>query len=242
MTINEAAYDAADPATGESVTVSGGATAANQDQVEGYVDGLESVLGTTADAATSSAQNGSLSAKLRGLLATEEAIAGSVGNLDTVRGYVALSAVEITRPADTTAYAAKDAISNSTSAPTILTFTGCARTAGQGGYVTKARLQTDQAANVSAYRLHLYNATLSAVNDNAAQTVLYANRASYLGYIDFPAASTDGSDTANSLSTQAVFPYVTSGSTSLFGMLETITGFTPASGQKFYVQLTCDQN
>lgn len=151
------------------------------------------------------------------------------------------SAVEIIRPANTTAYATKDAISDSATSPTILTFINCARSSGGSGYITKARMMTDQAANTSAFRLHLYDATLSGVNDNAAQTVLYTNRASYQGYIDFPYAATDGSDTATSQATQPPFPFVASG-TSLFGMLETINGFTPASGQKFYIQLGIDQN
>lgn len=221
-------------------------------QIDGRVDGLEAAVGVISDTAVITDANGTLSAKLRGLIVLmltqnghldglETLVTSSNTKLDTLntRGFTVHSAVEITRPANTTAYAAKDAIADT--GPTILTFTGCARTNGGSGYITKARLMTDQAANVAAYRLHLYDATLSAVADNAAQTVLYANRASYIGYIDFPAASTDGSDTANSQSTQAPLPFVASG-TSLFGMLETLTAFTPASGQKFYIQLGIEQN
>lgn len=170
-----------------------------------------------------------------------EGVAGGVAQSVTAGGYTVRSSATITRPGDTTAYAAKDAISSSTSAPAILTFASCARTSGGSGYVTGARLVTNQAANVSAYRLHLYDATLSAVNDNAAQTVLETNWASYLGYIDLPAAGTDGSDSAISQSTQAPLPFVAAG-TSLFGMLETITGFTPANAQHFRIDLGIEQN
>lgn len=217
--------------------------------IDGHVDGLETVEGTTADAAVTTDAAGTISAKLRGLIVLLAAMSAKLpaaldasGGLKVqAGGYTVQSVASITRPADTTAYAAKDAIADLTSGATILTFANCARTSGGSGYVTKARLQTDQAANVSAYRLHLYDATLTAVVDNAAQTVLYANRASYLGYIDFPAAATDGSDTAVSQSTQAPLPFVAAG-TSLFGMLETITGFTPANAQKFYIQLGIEQN
>ncbi len=167
--------------------------------------------------------------------ATSVPVSGSTG------GYTARSSVEITRPANTTAYAARDAISSSTSAPAILEFTGCARVSAGSGYVVGARLQTDQAANVAAYRLHLYDATQTAINDNSAQTVLYANRVSYLGYLDFGAAGTDGSDTALAQSIDRPFPFVAAG-TSLFGMLETLSAFTPASGQKFYLRLYVEQN
>lgn len=250
MTVDESgAYVA--PGGGEGG--GGDASAANQvtqtallTEIETAVDGLETLV-----AATNTAL-GTIDGRVDGLetavAATNTKLDTAIGHLDGVESGLALihgwtvqSAVEITRPANTTAYTAKDAIADLTSGATILTFANCARSAGGSGYVTKARLQTDQAANVSAYRLHLYDATLTSVVDNAPMTVLYANRASYLGYIDFPAASTDGSDTATSQSTDKPLPFVAVG-TSLFGMLETITGFTPASGQKFYVQLGIEQN
>ncbi len=149
------------------------------------------------------------------------------------------------RPADTTAYAAKDAVSNSTSAPTVLTFTNLARESGGSGYIAKARLWTDQAANVAQFRLHLFHTTPTAINDNAAQTLLWANRSKRIGYIDFAAMQTEGtgSDAANSQVTDVWLPFTcATGSRNLLGLLETLTIFTPASAQQFYVELTADVN
>lgn len=158
-------------------------------------------------------------------------------------GYTALSAAEFTRPADATAYAVSDAVADSTTAPTVLTFANCARSSGGSGYVVRARLMTDQSTNVAAYRLHLFRATVTAVNDNSPQTTLIANRANYLGYIDFPAATTEGtgSDAANTQNLDTRLAFVATG-TSLFGLLQTKTAFTPASGQRFYVELGIEQN
>lgn len=156
-------------------------------------------------------------------------------------GIVYPTSFSFARPADTNVYAVNDNISNSTSSPTILTFGSAARFSGGSGYITHAILLTDQAANVSAFRLHLYSTTLTAINDNAAMSVLYSNRSTYQGYIDFPAAITNGSDTACSQSVQSPLPYICSG-TSLFGQLQTVTGFTPASAQNFFINLFCDQN
>ena len=52
--------------------------------------------------------------------------------------------VSFTRPADTTAYAANDAIADSTSAPTLLSFADCANANGGQGYIVKTRLLTNQ--------------------------------------------------------------------------------------------------
>lgn len=174
---------------------------------------------------------------------TVQGVAAGTALAVAAGGYTALSAVEFVRPADVTAYSLNDAISDSTTAPTVLTFTNASRAAGGSGYVVRARLMTDQSANVAAYRLHLFRATATAINDNAAYTNLIANRANYLGYIDFPAATTEGtgSDSANSQNLDTRLAFVATG-TSLFGLLQTKTAFTPASGQRYYVELGIEQN
>ncbi len=162
-----------------------------------------------------------------------------------VGGYMATVPVTLTRPADTTAYAAKDAVSNSTSAPDVLTFSKLARLPGGSGYIVKARLMTNQSTNTARFRLHLYHTTPTAINDNAAHTLLWANRANRIGYIDFAACATEGtgSDAANSQNDTVRMPFVcASGSRAVYGLLETLDAFTPASGQIIYVELSTDLN
>jgi hypothetical protein len=154
---------------------------------------------------------------------------------------LASATAAFTRPADTNAYAANDAVANSTSAPAVLTFANLVRVGGQGGYITKARIWTDQSTCAARFRLHLWNVTQTPINDNAAFTLLWANRAAYVGSITFAAAATEGSgsDAAAAADATLRLPFVATGS--LVGLLETLDIFTPASGQRFFIELTADQ-
>ena len=60
-----------------------------------------------------------------------------------VGGKSVQKSASFTRPADTTAYAANDAIADSTSAPTLLSFALYKYNGGQG-YIVKTRLLTNQ--------------------------------------------------------------------------------------------------
>lgn len=181
----------------------------------------------------------------RVVLATDVALPAGSNFLGSFGGNLGAEiAATFTRPSDTTAYAAKDAVSNSTSSPTILTFTSMARISGGSGYITKARLYTNQSTNVSLFRLHLYNSSITAINDNAAFTILDTNAATHVGAIDFPVLQTEGSgsDVAYGVNSSIYIPFVTSGSANLFGLLEVLTAFTPASAQTFKIYLSATQN
>ena len=170
-------------------------------------------------------------------LVAGEAHVGEVG------GKGAVIAATFARPNDTTAYAAKDAVSDSTSSPTVLTFTNIARVNAGTGYITKARIVTDQATNVARFRLHLFNVAPTAINDNAAHTLLWANRASRLGYVDFDGCQTEGtgSDCANTVnSTVRLHFAAAAGTRTLYGLLETRDAFTPAALQNLYIELSAE--
>lgn len=162
-----------------------------------------------------------------------------------VGGNMAAVSAAITRPSDTTAYTAKDAVSDSTSAPTVLTFANLARVNAGSGYIVKGRLMTNQSTNTARFRLHLFHTSPTAINDNSPYTLLWANRANRLGYLDFASCQTEGSgsDAASALNDTVRLPFVcASGSRAVYGLLEAIDAFTPASGQLFYVELTTDNN
>jgi hypothetical protein len=161
------------------------------------------------------------------------------------------SAATVTRPSDTTAYAAKDTIADETSGATIINFATLAQADGRGCYITGATIMTDQVANVAQYKLHLFNETPTVLSDNVAMTApLWADRAKYVGSITFGAvASEDGSSGAafsqntTDVEPQFPIPFVTTSSDSdLYAMLETIDSFTPASAQNFYIVLRIEQN
>lgn len=166
-----------------------------------------------------------------------------------VGGTLAFVAASFTRPANVTAYSANQTVSNSTSTPAVMTFTNLARVIGGSGYIVKARIITDQSTNVARFRLHLFHTAPTAINDGSAFTTLWANRATTVGVISFAAAGTEGagSDSAYALLTSGSgnlpIPYVCDAADrNLYGILETLDAFTPASGQNIQVELTVDNN
>lgn len=163
--------------------------------------------------------------------------------------YNKVIAVEFTRPADTTAYTAKDAISNSTSSPSVLTFAGITPDVSQFGYITKVRLMTNNttwaSTNAAVFKLHLFHEPPTAINDNAPYTLLYTNRDKRIGTITFTALNTEGSgsDAANTLWTGALAFQSKASNNTIYGLLEvdSFSGtLTPTSGQSFYLEITTD--
>lgn len=150
---------------------------------------------------------------------------------------------EFTRPSNTTAYTAKDVISDSTSAPSAKILSDVVERAGYQGEIIKARLRTDSNAFTWRVRMHLYTSAPTQINDNSPFTLLYSTRTTHIGYIDFPAGGTEGSgsDASNSLNDVLGHGFVTGSTNDLWYELETLDAFTPVSAQKFFVELTIRQ-
>lgn len=152
---------------------------------------------------------------------------------------------DLTRPANTDAYVAEDAISDSTTAPSPVVFSGVGRTPGGSGYITKAIMQTSQTTFTGRLRLHLFNAAPTAINDNAAASIPdLDHRGTYLGKIDFPAGNLEGSaDSAYAEVDDIVKSFVcAAGQKDIWGLVETLDAFTPASAQTFSFVLEATQN
>jgi hypothetical protein len=151
---------------------------------------------------------------------------------------IAEVSVELTRPTDTDAYAVNDVISNSTTEPAVITFENCGADNEGSGYITKARLFTNSATALlgAQIRLHLYHTAPTAINDNAAFTLLYANAVNRIGYIDFPVLETGGTGSDASASLWIDLPIkfrCARGSKALYGVaVVRVAGAAPASGQK----------
>jgi hypothetical protein len=158
---------------------------------------------------------------------------------------ISSSSVSQTRPANVTAYTIGDIVSNDVDAADLvpLTFANVCRRRG-GGVIRKVRLSTSKQDCVAALRLHLYRAAPTGLaGDNAAFQHKSENAVSYLGSIDLAALSTavGVSTTAETTKQDLNFPFTTADlETSLYGILEDRTGFTPASGQTFWVELTVE--
>jgi hypothetical protein len=175
-------------------------------------------------------------------------VANDSGNPLPVAGQLVVATAEFNRPNDSNPYAAKDAVADSTSAPTVLSFSGMARAVGGSGYVTKARLVTEDAAIAAPprVRLHLFRVSPAAINDNAAFATLWTNRANRVGVLEFPTLTLEGAGSAMLYSAPLVglpLPYVCDAAdTKLYGLLETVDAFTPAAQKDWFVELTGDLN
>lgn len=175
-----------------------------------------------------------------------DVIAAGETHIGEVGGNLTMISVELTRPSDTTAYAANDSVADSTSAPTMLALLNAARVSGGSGYITGIRVTTDKKSITPRFRLHFFNTNgATATNDNAAFKTAYADISKYIGYWDMPAMIT-GADTTNSTDSRSVdltprLPF-TCAATTLYVLLETLDAFTPASAQKISVTVFLDRN
>lgn len=104
---------------------------------------------------------------------------------------------------------------------------------GKYVFIVDSRLRVDVSSvpsGMSSFRLHLYNDRPDEVLDNAAFDLSSAgDRSKYLGYINLGTPVDIGS-TLFVENEQARKVTLADGSTSLFGVLETVGGFTPTSG------------
>lgn len=150
---------------------------------------------------------------------------------------------EFTRPSDTTAYAANDVVGYTGSADTTLIAAIFSENGGTG-YVVKAELWTDQAANVSPFRMYLFNVEPTPIADNSAFTLLYADISKCIGYIDFSNVSQEGSGSTGALGlwTGQLFAKADASADDIYCVLVTKAAFTPASAQKFTICLSMDRN
>lgn len=172
-----------------------------------------------------------------------------------VGGYTGKSRVSFARPADTSDYAENDVVGPA--ATGLLVFENVAATGNGSGYITGARLTYSSASIDDNFRLHLYREPITAIADNAANTLLSANMDKYVGYVDLenPVTSGSGSQLSVYQNDQVRLPFHTGYDTGLtdpqadgaarrrlFGVLEILGTHTPGSGDTVTVELSSEQN
>lgn len=157
-----------------------------------------------------------------------------------VKGGVFRSEVTLARPNNATAYTANDAVTDSPSAPTALSFAGCARAAGGGTTLMQARMTINKVMGTTRYRLHLFRDTPASIpNDNDAFATTWANSSLRLGYVDFatPVVGGDCTDYYGTFVQTGAVPTVLVG-TAIKGILQVLDGVTPAGTDQFKFVLT----
>lgn len=178
------------------------------------------------------------------------AIPAGENHVGEVGGKTVMVSGELTRVGggDTNAYAANDVVSNSTTTTTPVEIANLARINGGSGYITGARLTTNQKSITPRFRVHLFSsndATLA--GDNLPHKELYADISKRIGSFDLPNMAT-GADSTNSDMSRALdfnlrIPFHCGANTkSIWYVLETLDAFTPTSGQKFTLTLNAELN
>lgn len=149
----------------------------------------------------------------------------------TGNAYSAESSATITRPSNTTDYTAGDVIAATPTA--VATFSGVSTDTGANIIILGASLEVDVNAvpsGMTGFRLHLYNASPTAIDDNSAYSLPAGDRAKYLGSIIFDTPIDIGDTLFVRMNNVNFKTKLASGSTSLYGILETRGAFKPSSG------------
>lgn len=150
-----------------------------------------------------------------------------------------------TRPADTTAYAAGDVLSDSTSAGTYLTFSGVATTNGGGAEVVGVTI-VDDANQTTKLQVQLWlfdTAPGATLNDNAALALSDTDMSHLVAII--PVSNVYVGNTASGASGNCALVTAgqvykvacASGDTALYGVLVVQNAYTPVSGESLTVKL-----
>jgi hypothetical protein len=164
-------------------------------------------------------------------------VADAGGSL-TVDGKAYRSTATITRPSNTTAYAAGDVVGD-TGGSAIISLTSAGPSAGFVIIQSISLVFSDSTvpAGMGAFRLHLYSASPTAITDNAVFDLVSGERATYMGFVDLPTPA----DLGSSLYTQTDYPgrliKLAAASTTLFVELETRGAYTPVSASTVAIRV-----
>lgn len=150
----------------------------------------------------------------------------------------ASASVTITRPANTTSYTAGDVIGQAdgsvaaNAGNAIHEFTNMGAP-GSHVLLTSCDLRIDLAAvpsGMTSFRLHLYADSPTAILDNAVWDLPAGDRSAYRGYVDFGSPVDVGSTLWVQVDQVNRHIKMSSGATSLYGLLVTNGAYAPASG------------
>lgn len=152
---------------------------------------------------------------------------------------------EVTRPDNTTAYHALDAVGAATVTSTTNALADAARANGGTGSILRVAIKTDNLSWTNAITMVVYDGDGPAayINDHAAFDPKYVDASDIVATISFPAFSKDATGAAGSYYKSVVealnIPYKCGAATSsLYFQLFLPSGTpTPASSQKFYVNM-----
>lgn len=147
-------------------------------------------------------------------------------------GFPVTVSTDVTRPADTTAYAANDAISDSTSAPTSggFTLSNIARKSGGSVLITDIIVtSSNDPATPLQGEIFLFNTSVTNINDNAAFAVSDSEIKTCVGRVGFALEDVGNNDFYHAQNVNILA--TCSGSANLRFLLRAKNAYTPASAE-----------
>ena len=203
-----------------TIDPSGLATTAKQDTGNGYLTTLAGAVSGT-----------EMQVDLVGSVPAGTAFIGRSG----LTGFKVLQT--FTRPGDTNAYTALDAITNSTSSPAIMSqdLASFGATAGRFLVITNARVISSVKGSGLSANIHIYPASFTATNDNAELSIDDTTAA--LGGITIPCLN----NYTTALNARAVSDpgwwqmQLGAASTTIYFALQATSAYTPANAEVFTV-------
>lgn len=171
------------------------------------------------------------------------ALAASEAHVGAVGGHLSAVYVTVTRPSDTNAYAANDCVADSASAGTLASV-ALGRTATGNGLIVGLTLQNSNVAATHRMEVDIYNASITAINDNAEATRLAANKLKFIGTITLPglAKKTTNSDQTEASDFTIRLPFQCAGDSKIYFVPRTLDAHTPASGTTYTFGFHVAQN
>lgn len=150
-----------------------------------------------------------------------------------------------TRPANTTAYQAADLVANDVDAADVLPLTWGVNHFGKGGFMIRAAQLYKSSTTVTAasFKVHLFTATPGTPTNGDNGALAVASAANYLDAIaiDLSSGAFVGTVGASKRSAAtAIGVWLPQGSNKLFGLIEALGNYAPASGETFRVSLECE--
>lgn len=211
-----------------------GTALTENDAAAARVNANRAVVATLEDYATR-ARGITVKAASTAAASTDTALVVAINPLDPVSAVLAAGIVtcttDITRPADTTAYAAADCLSDSTTVPTSggFTFTGAARATGKSGIITDLMVTSSNPAGNLAGEVWVFDSSVTNVNDNAAFAISDAEVKTLIAKIPFYLVA--GTNNATGHTRNLNIGFTTVGSANLRYLIRVGAAYTPISAE-----------
>jgi hypothetical protein len=216
-----------------AITAGSGTSIAADDISSVWYQRVKLSLGADGSAVDAVAGNGTAGTSvMRVTLASD-----STGVVTGLAPQVTVS-TDITRPADTTAYAAGDNLSDSTSAPVSggFTFTSAARASGGTGIITDMIIATSNpAATPLQGEVWIFDTSVTNINDNSAFAISDSEVKTVVAKIPFTMVA----DTNNSLAhvQNLNIGFTAVGSANLRFLVKVKSAYTPISAEVITTRL-----